>query len=258
MGLFFEDKKPETPPPQIIQEAQWGPIVIFLAFLSALGVLFSWTLKPMLLYLFTFEGRTSNQIKTQLLVIAALVLGPLLALYTLSPAFRDRISLSETRTINHTARGDRVFHPDRSYFVIEGTRRGEIFDSKTYITYAGHTDGTFQKINPGQCQMLPRGQKIRLGSVAPPTNAEGFKDTVSYHAHQQVMSLSGFDYMWEWSKRPALWLNKRELDITVVEVDKTSNWKQFVDDWDIIRKDQNMYRSFEVKALAREHAVICF
>lgn len=266
MGLFFEDTKPPEPQPPVIHQVvkqDWlavfvaGVFAIASFIVIALVKAVAFFAKPIFGYLFTFEGRTRQQIVTQMIIATILIAGPFLALYVMSPTVRDAISLSNSHTINHT-NGNRILFPDRHYFTVGGARIGYPFEGKTLITYAGYTEGTTQKMSPGTCQMVPRGMKIRLSSINQPTNAEGFKDEVKYAAMQRVVTLTGFDYFLEWVKRPKLWLSKREIDETVIEVEKEFPWRRFIDDWSIIEFNDGLYRSFEVKALATEHAIICF
>lgn len=266
MGLFFEDTKPPEPQPLVIHQVvkqDWlavfvaGVLAIISFIITALVKTVAFIPKRVFGYLFTFEGRTRQQSIAQLIIATILIVGPFLALYVMSPTVRDFISLSNSHTINHT-NGGRILFPDRHYFIVEGTRIGYPFEGKTLITYTGYTEGTTQKMSPGTCQMVPRGMKIRLSSIDPPTNAEGFKDEVKYTAMQRIVTLNGFDYFQEWIKRPKLWLNRREIDETVIEVEKEFPWRRFIDDWSIIEFNGGLYRSFEVKALATEHAIICF
>lgn len=260
MGLFFEDSKPpEPPPPQVIQQqAQWWPAVIIVTILTGIGMLLGWVLKPMLTYLFTFEGRTTNQIKTQILIIATLILGPLVATYTLSPTVRDLVTLSKTHTLNHSRSGGRIFFPAREYFTVEGERRPIPVGEKTYITYAGYTKNVMQKVESNSCPILPRSERLGLASIDQPEGAEGFEDKVNYTTVQSLSNLTGFSYLWELAQRPALWFNETDRLVMMIEVEKTASWKQFIDDWDLVWEFDSGHRAFEVKALSTEHAVICF
>lgn len=259
MGLFFEEKRADPPP--VVQEIKQGWLAVLIAGILSIATLILvgvakayWhMLKPLL----TIEGKTRQQLSMHLPVAAVLMVGPLYVLYVTVPAVRDFASLSATHTINHT-NGYRIFFPDRSYFIIDSVRRGGQFNSKTYITYSGYTEGTFQKMRKGECQMVPRGTKIRLGSEDPPTNAEGFKEKVGYVVRRDMDDLSGTDYLLEWAKLPNLWLDRKKLERTTVDIHMESSWGKFIDDWDEIKEDADGYRSFEVRALAREHAVACF
>lgn len=258
MGLFLEEKKPEPKPePQVIKQ-DWLAVLIDKSFAFVtlvtvgLATLYWHVLKPLL----TIEGKTRQQLSVHLPIAAVLIMVPLYGVY-LIPQVRDFVSLSSTRTIN-LSNGDRISFPSRSFFMVDVQRRGGKFGNKTYISYAGYAEGTPQPIGKGQCQMVPRGEKIRLVSVDPPTNAEGFKAKVGYVIRKEIDDLSGTDYFFEWIKHPGLWLDTWKLERTVVDVSKDSSWEEFVDDWDDIREESGEYRSFEVRALAREHAVICF
>lgn len=257
MGLFFEDTKPPEPQQIIVKQPQWWPVALFIFVVMLVVTPLRWICKPAFTYLGTFEGRTPAQQKMQVMIIVALVAIPLYFIYQI-PRVRDFISLSKTHTINHTSQGSRIAFPDPSYFELSSVRKGEAFGSKGYFTYAGYTEGTFQKIEKYDCQLVPRGEKIRLGSTAPPANAEGFKDEVHYHAVQAIGTLTGFRYAWEWLQHPSLWFDIQSLNTTRVEIEKESTWKKFITEWDLIRKDEGDYKSFEVRALAREHAIICF
>jgi hypothetical protein len=255
---FFQDTKPPEPQAIVVEKKDWLTALIVGIF-SILGLILVGTgkaywhiMKPLL----TFEGTTRQQVITQLSIVALLHGVPLYLLY-LVPWVRDFTTLSDTHTINHT-NGYRIMFPDRSYFVPEGSRRGASFDSKTYITYAGYTEGTFQKMEQGTCQMVPRGRKMRVGSASPPTSAEGFKDEVKYITLQTVDTVSSIRYAWEWTIHPKMWFHPKDLRELEVEVEKENPWKTFIDEWSIIRADVEPYRSFEVEALTREHAVICF
>ena len=258
MGLFFEDKKPPEPPPQVVQEAQWWPAVILLAIITGIGFFLTWTLKPALTYLCTFEGRSSKQIKNQVLILALLIFVPLVALYIFSPTVRDWITLSETHTLNHSRYGGRIFFPEREKFKIEGARRGITVGSKTYITYAGYTKNVMQKMRSNECQMVARAERIGLASINQPEAAEGFADEVKYQTVQRIGTLAGYEYAKEFFTRPRYWFAQQELATITVEIERISSWKQFINDWDLVWKFDSGHRAFEVKALSSEHAVICF
>lgn len=258
MGLFFDDEKLPEPPPQVIQQPQWWPVVIFLAILTGIGVVLSWTLKPVLIYLFTFEGRTSSQIKTQFLILALLIFGPFLALYIFLPTVRDWVTLSKTHTLNHSRYGGRIFFPGREDFKIEGARRSITVGSKTYITYAGYTENVMQKIRLNECQIVTRSERIGLASIDQPEAAEGFTDKVKYKTVQRIGTLTGYEYAKEFFTRPRYWFAQQELATILVEIERTSSWKEFINDWDLIWKFDSGHRAFELKALSSEHAVACF
>ncbi len=254
MGLFFDDKKPPEPQPQVVQEAQWWPAAILMLVLTGIGVVLWWIFKPLL----TFEGKSKKQIKTQILILIILVLCPLIALYALSPSVRDWVTLSETHTLNHSRYGGRIFFPERENFKIEGARRGITVGSKTYITYAGYTENVIQKMRPNECQMVTRSKRIGLASINQPEAAEGFTDEVKYKTIQRIGTLTGHEYVKEFFIRPRYWLAQEELKTITVEIERTSSWKQFISDWGLVWKFDSGHRVFEVKALSSEHAVACF
>lgn len=254
MGLFLDDKKPPEPKPRVAQQAQWWPAAILILVLTGIGVVLWWIFKPLL----TFEGKSKNQVKTQILILMILILGPLATLYILSPSVRDLVTLSKTHTLNHSRYGGRIFFPERENFKIEGVRRGITVGSKTYITYAGYTENVIQKMRPNECQMVTRSGRIGLASINQPEAAEGFIDEVKYQTVQRIGTLTGYEYAKEFFVRPRYWFSKEELETITVEIERTSSWKQFINDWDLIWKFDSGYRAFELKALSSEHAAACF
>lgn len=259
MGFFEDTKPPESSP--VIQETKQDWLVVLIGsmfafaalLLTGLGKAYWYVMKPLL----TFEEKTRSQILNRLSIFLLVHVVPLYFLYSI-PSVRDWLTLSKTHTINHT-NGYRIAFPSREHFVTKDTRIGHQFEGRLYFTYAGYDERTMQKIELGSCQMVPRGLKIRLGSITLPTNAEGFENEVHYHVLQKVATLSRFEYALEWVKRPKLWLNQEELGEVVVEIEKKSSWQQLFADWNTIQPNNGgSHRPFEVKALSTEHAVICF
>lgn len=266
MGLFFEDKKPDLPAP-VVQEVKqdWLAVLIGGAFallgmllLAALRAL-AFVARPVFQHLFTFEGRTREQILMQMGIALAIVGVPLFFLYQM-PAVRDAVSLSSTHTINHSD-GYRPDFPDRSFFVLYERRLISTFAGKTYYTYSGYTDGTMQNMLRGECQMVPRAGRMGMSSLLPPIQAAGFEDQVTYPVSQKVSDLRGWHFFKQVVLKPDRWSkSKMELSSLAYGHDTTSSWKEFVENWDTIVSPPGFDGSkpFEVKALAREHAVICF
>lgn len=256
MGLFFEDTKPPQPPPQVIQEAQWWPAVLVGLLLTGIGLVLGWILKPLLTYLFTFEGRTANQIRTQVLTIVILFLTICITAYQFWPV--RNLTISTPHTLNVSRYGGRIIFPEARYFKPEGQRRRFSFDSKIYITYAGYTENVVQKMSVGQCQMVTNWNRMGVASINPPVAAEGFADEVRYQLVQPVASLTALNYLWERLTRPKYWFDGTGLSLVMVESEKTADWKRFIDDWDLVWKFDDGRRAFEVRSLWNEHAVLCF
>lgn len=258
MGSSLKEKESGSGPETKIVQQGWFAVLIDKTFafvtlvLVGLATLYWYVLKPLL----TIEGKTRQQLSVHLPIAAVLIMAPLYGIYLIPPV-RDFVSLSSTRTVN-LSNGHRIAFPDRSFFVTDIQRRGVQFDNRTYFSFAGYTETTMQKMKKGQCQVLPRGEKIRLGSVDPPTNAEGFKAKVGYIMRREIGDLSGIDYLMEWVKHPDLWLDRRKLEHIEVDLPKESSWEELVLVWEDIREESDEHRAFEVRALAREYAGVCF
>ncbi len=256
MGLFFEDKKPPEPPPQVTQEVQGWPITLLVLILTGIGVALGWALKPLLTYLFTFEDRTRKQVGAQILIIIVLLLGGVALLYQIS--FIRHLTIKTTHTLNHSRYGGRIAFPSSEYFTSEGSSRNVPFNNKIYITFAGYTKNVIQKINQNHCQMVQNWERLGLSSTNPPVAAEGFADEVRYTVVQNVSSLTGFSYLRERIMRPSYWFDGEGLAYITVEREKSEPWKRFIDDWNLIWKFESGHRVFEVRSLWNENAVICF
>lgn len=265
---FFEDTKPPEPAPPAVQvvKKDWiaslidgiftiGGVVI-MALLAGLAYL----LKPILTYLLTFEGRTREQIRNQLLILATIILVPSYFIYRV-PFVRDFISLKNSHTINIT-NGYRISFPDRSTFVTREARYVLHNDgTRVYIAYTGYTQDSMQKMGFGQCQMVPRSERIGFLSARPPVQAEGFEDVVTYPISTSVSHLRGWKYASYMFAHPSYWFKSREtLASITVEYEVHSSWKEFADNWEKVWSPSNLggYKPFEVKALSDEHGVVCF
>jgi hypothetical protein len=262
MSLFFEDTKPPEPVPQVVQQQpQWWPIALLMLVLTGIGILLSWILKPLLTYLFTFEGRTSEQKKTQVAIILVLFGGALYALYRI-PSVRDFVTLRPTHTLNYSKFGGRALFPDRSMFISEGQRRAfraDQYGAVTYVTYAGYTKNSMEKTESGYCHLVPRTEALGLSSRDTPVSAEGFKDEVEYTLVMSAADLKGWRYAsWILAHPSSFFKNKNELAQTSIEINMTSSWKEFIANWDRLWTFPGGYKPFEVKALSSEHALICF
>lgn len=264
---FFEDTKPPEPKP-VVQEVKqdWLAVLIGGAF-ALLGIILVHALKsiafvarPTFAYLFTFEGRTRQQI-TQQMMIAALIVGvPLFFLYRV-PFIRDGLTLSGGHTINHTANGQRIAFPDRSVFVPTERRMGGVYAGKTYITYSGYTDSVMQKMETGQCQLVPRGKKMGLASLHAPVQAEGFEAKVSYEADISLPNLPWWKYVSYVLAHPKiLFADKESQRGVLVRQETEATWKEFVDNWSTVYSPPgfNGFRVYTVRALPNEHAIVCF
>lgn len=261
---FFEDTKPPAPEPATQEVHQgWFAVLIgvigaiLLALLVTLGKVFGWILKPYIAWCTNIEGKPRKEIliRVGFLVVPILILS--FFVYRI-PVVRDLLSLSQTNTVNLSSNGLRINFPHRSFFEAGSQRQGILFNSRTYFSYAGYTEGFPQQIGKNECQGVTRGEKLSLKSHLPPPNAEGFTKEVTYVVRQRIARLSKKDYVFEWLKRPELWHKKLELEETVVEVTESSSWNEFVHNWIELKIDGDGYRSFEVKALPREHAIVCF
>jgi hypothetical protein len=253
---FFQDSKPSDPPPQVVQQPQWWPAVIVILILTWLVTPLKWVFKPLLTYLFTFEGRTSEQAKTQILIIFVIFGGAFFALYQI-PTIRDFVSLKPTHTIN-VSNGYRILFPDKSTFRIRDRRVNETYDSKTYWEYAGDTGNIMQKISSNECQKVVRSEKMSLASLQKPTQAEGFEDEVIYPIRQSVPNTHGWIHVSYVVAHPGYWFMTSSERISVtLEDEVSSTWQEFIDNWGDVTPLPDGYVPFKVKALSREHAVIC-
>lgn len=258
---FFPDTKPPEPSPQVVHQPQWWPAAILIFLLTGIGIVLGWILKPLLTYLFTFEGRTREQITAQIAIFAAIVLIPAFFLYRI-PAVRDAISLQTTHTMNYSKRGTRILFPDRSAFIVEGSRRAfrtQSYGGISYVTYAGYTKNVMEKTDPGYCHLVPRSERLGIASQDLPSNAEGFEDEVRYTFLQSATDQVWWRYAAWLIGHPDYWLKSRsDLAAITLEVEQVTSWKEFVENWDKVWSFPGGYKPFEVKALASEHAVLCF
>jgi hypothetical protein len=261
MGLFFDDKKEETAnlPTQSVQQSNGflgtaGIMVI--GFL--IGVL-TWILKPLFTWLFNFKDISRDLAITKMVVIAIIFIGGPLTLYMYVPFVRDMVSLKDTRTLNYSKYGTRITFPDRVYFVPEGVRRGLTDGGRTFITYAGYTKKFAQKMGGGTCQLIPRSHGMALASIHPPLQAEGFESEVEYPVITGIYELPIAEYFYRKITTPSYWFRSKAYMREIrIQYQKTASWGEFLDDWNSIESFPDGNKPFEVKALAREHAVICF
>ena len=263
MGLFFDDKKTEksdnkkesTQP----THGFFGALILLL--IAGFLTFLSWIFKPLLTWAFTFENKTRKQVITQLVVVSTVFIVPLYLLYSV-PFVRDFVSLSNTHTINLNRNGYRIIFPNRTYFVPQENKLSIRDDRRqvTYFTYSGHTPYVAQKVvDNGECHMVYRGRKLVLTSVIMPMQAEGFDDLVIYPIKRPVSRLPFWRLLYEKFKHPSYFFkNKNELDQIDVVYEYESSWGELLKNWDLIEDMGDGYKPYELKALANEHAIICF
>lgn len=266
MGLFFEDKKPDPVPVRQEVRQDWLTALIAGTFALA-GVLLLATLRslafiarPVFQHLFTFDGRTREQITVQMGIAAALIGVPAYLIYQI-PAVRDTLSLSRTHTINVSTHGQRIIFPDRAVFAKSERTMAYSYNGKRYISYAGYTDQKMEKASSGDCFMVERSERRGLHSEDPPIQAEGFEDKVTYLVSRNLRDLKGEMFFRHIVLVPERWWKTdAELGRKTVEYQVTSTWQEMVENWDDIWSPPgfNDNKPFEVKALAREHAIVCF
>lgn len=255
--MFVEEKK-ESKPANEQKHGVLSTIVLMLLtwFLTLLG----WICKPLFLWLFDFRD-TSKELAITKAALIFTLLGSLLLLVWQLKIVRD-LTLSNSHTINRNETGVRILFPDRSYFVVEGNSRPVDFggnSSKKYLTYAGYTKNTAQKVGPSTCQIVPRNESAMLASEDLPVEAEGFTDTVEYTLVQKLPDLPWWIYIKEHSMNPKYFLmSSKERRDLMVSYTKEATWGEFERDWENLFSFPDRHKPFEVKAKFYEHAVICF
>jgi len=269
MGLFFEDTKPPEPtepPVQVVKQDALtvligGLITLVIMLFAGAGKVIWAILKPYIDWCTNIEGKSRREAFGRLAcLVVPLLLGALL-IYRI-PSVRDFVSLKDTHTINYS-NGYRISFPlNRSLFVTREARYVVHNDgTRIYIAYAGYTEKSMQKMEPNQCQLVPRSERMGFSSFNPPAQAEGFEDEVTYPINVNVPQMRGWRYASYLLVHPSYWFkNRAELSAVMVQYETTSSWEEFVNNWNQVWSPQNMdgRKPFEVKALAREHAVICF
>lgn len=264
---FFEDTKPPEPAPVTQQVKQDWLAVLVGGFFAILGMLLLgigkllWAIfQPYIAWCTNIEGRSKKEAFVRFSCLASPILLAAYFVYQI-PYARDFISLKETHTLNRT-NGYRIIFPDRSFFVTKDMRSIVHKDgSRIYIAYAGYTENVVQEMESNQCQLVPRSEKAGFSSLQPPVQAEGFEDEISYPIRLSVPELHGWRYASFMLAHREYWFKKKE-DLTSVTVvyETSSPWSEFVDNWDRVYSPPNLdgNKPFKVKALPREHAIVCF
>lgn len=263
MGMFFDDEIEKPVPPQK-ENVNTHPGFFAAAGLMILGffiMILTVILKQPLMYLFNFEGRTRNQVTTQLVVIFVIFGGAIFILYRI-PFVRDWVSLSNVRTININSK-ERIFFPDRSNFVIDVNSKWFRFregDDNDYLTYSGYTEHLAQNMQRSQCQLVPRSEKILLSSESEPRQAEGFEEEVRYSVRKSVPNIHGLNSaLIHWANPSFFFKSKEFLDTQEFTLPEENSWREFMNDWNQISTIRGTNsRWFLIKAKSDQHAVICF
>ena len=254
MGMFFDEEK--TKHESTIKNGEQNGffatiIIMILAF--CLGIL-SLIIKPILKWLFDFDEH--GKVKIGIIAIIVVVVG--LSLYRI-PSIRDYISLSNTHTLNYSNYyNSRIQFPDRSLFYSDVSNHvinNHSFKGKRFITYV-ESDITLAQQD--ECYLVPRTKKIVFSSRAAPVQVEGFEDTVEYVVILSVIELTLPHYFLELLMHPSyLFKDVKELQYTITKRPKDTSWREFVSNWDKVSKVDH-YGIFEMKALSKENAIICF
>lgn len=265
MGLFFDDKPKESLPVQqqrpthtfwtFIGEAIAQMFVKLLEF--ALAIL-TWILKPLLTWLFEFNG-VSRQLGTiKVLLIAVTFGGPLTIVYKTFPSIGDFIFLSRTHTSNTGEHLGHLVFPEREYFVPKGKStliQGEHF---LFVTYSGYNESP-QSMRLGSCHLVPRGEGVVLASFSPPEQAEGFSDEVEYRIKENLIETVPWRRHLFYLRHPSyIQKSNDELREILIYYEKEGSWREFKDDWEKIKAYTDGAKAFEVRAKFTEHAIICF
>lgn len=269
MGLFFEDTKPPQvpkPPAQVVKQDVFavlvgGLIALVIMLVAGAGKLAWAILQPCIAWCTNIEGKSRQEALGRLSCLVVPLLLIALLIYRI-PSVRDFISLKDTHTINRT-NGYRISFPsNRSLFVTRDARYIVHNDGvHVYIAYAGYTEKSMQKMESNQCQLVPCSERMGFSSYQPPVQAEGFEDEVTYQINVSVAQMRGWRYVLHLLVHPSYWFkSKNELSTILVQYEVTSTWEEFANNWNHVWLPPNMdgRRQFEVKALAREHAVACF
>lgn len=269
MGLFFEDTKPPAPVVQIVKQ-DWlavligGAWAVVTTLLIGLLTMLGWVAKPYIAWCTNIEGKSRKEALGRISCLVMPILVAIFLIFQMFPGAWDFVSLSKTRTINHSQDGYRILFPDNSYFVVKEQRyrvHNDNDGSCVYIAYAGYTKDSMQKMEPGQCQLVPRSKKMGFSSLRPPLRAEGFKDEVTYTISLKVPNLSMWRYvLYRLGNWKDLFKGRDYFAYSTVEYEHTSSWNEFVDNWDKVWSPPNMsgYRPFEARALWNEHAIARF
>lgn len=269
MGLFSIDKPEESKPVVQKQSFFTSLLEIFGKILVAVVMfVLNDILRPFLLFIFGLLGyaldfrRTDNK-KLKIIQVAAcgvIFFGTLLYIYKI-PSVRDWLTLAKTHTVN-ISNGEQFLFPDRSYFVIDDERKIlslEQYGNKIFMTHTGYQKGVSVPIQKDTCYLLPRGERISLASKTSPVLAIGFEKELTYTITESVISLYGFEYFFQFVKNPSyIFKDKEELRHTSVTHDKNASWEVLQNEWWKLWNFSDGNKPFEVKALANEHAVICF
>jgi hypothetical protein len=175
---------------------------------------------------------------------------------------RDALTLSETHTVNLMTGGERFIFPDRSYFIPGEERKtlpSQQYGAITYITYGGYTKNLFLEVIQGVCYLVPRGERIALASKERPLYAAGFENTITYTVSHGVYEASLLRYMMHRITTPKLWFASNEtLRSYTITYNTEEPWDTFKVAWNDIVSIENSNKPFLIKAMAHEHALICF
>lgn len=265
MGLFFDDNDSEKDTAKETKIKMVQPAVqqgflaaLFLMLLGGLLTFLSWIFKPLLTWMFTYEGRTEQQVRRQLLITLAIFGGGAFLLYRI-PSVRDFISLSSSHTYNINEGGKSVPLPDRSFFVAEEKSRYHRFNEIAYITHESDSENKLKLLNKNECPLVPRSIKIHLASAEIPNLALGFEDEVTYLTTKPLSEIYGLTYWRVKFAHPTTHLFKKreELGDILWSQEEATTWQEFKNNWKHIRTVYDDRKVFWAKALNNEHAMIC-
>lgn len=277
MGLFDttkeKEKKPDTSHPNVFEIIIAGCIDILIWLFKALVNALLWIGQHFFIQYFEtlrnlldVRGVEKNVVHKKLMLAFCLLVlfpgTPLFLLYEV-PAVRDYLTLSRNITINILHNGHRIPFPDRSYFVQEAYSHTYDFRDQgapgVYITYSGYHEKVAQKISRGHCQMVTRSMRFIASSQNIPVAAEGFDKEVLYYITYKAYELVGYEKAQFFFLHPSLLFASKEVLAEIpVKVEHTESWEKFEQDWSRIDEESGGNRIFEVKAHARQHAIICF
>lgn len=208
---------------------------------------------------FTFDGLTvkerERRIVSGLVVIAILAVAAFSLWRKAFPKWESNLHTTNLRRTDTLPE-----FPVDSFFVIAESRY--VFRSRTspyrYVRYSGQLDAEQAKHILGkedECQLVPRGKKLKIFSEKLPVIAVGFQDTLYYYKYSQPASMPASD------KAKSIW---RTITGSVEDnrygfpkVGTSDSWDNLERVWSSL-PDVDGKKLFWIEALEDENGLICF